>query len=149
MSYFVILSSSVDESFHITLLPEFFIDTDKEGHFLGNFVSDAEFILSGFGFDKGFSTISESEEIFTTSDGAKVPVVLVNDDNKVLLKAHSSLLYLADLYGAKFANNSFIGEGYSPHISGADLSTKLPVFDTVSLSKPVDESFEKQVLEFD
>lgn len=147
MGYFFVLESSFDESFHVTLLPEF--DFDENSNSVGHFISDAEFMLSGFEFDKGFSIVGKSEQIFTKSDGTDILVLVVDDSNKKLLKVHSVLLYLADLYGAKFVNPSIIGDYYCAHISGADMTTKLPVFDTVSLSKRTYDGFDKNVLKFD
>lgn len=142
MSYYIVLESSVDESFHVTLLPAF--SFDEERYSLKSFIHDVEIALSDFRFKDGFSVVGNSEEVFTSSDNESVPVLTVK--NAVLMEVHYALVSVAFLYDVCFVNDSFVGDGYSPHISGADLTTVIPVFDSVSLSRFVDEGFESVVL---
>lgn len=142
--HYVILESSIDETFHVTLLPAFTVSNEE--NFENNFSDDVVLALDDFGIHESFSIVGETEENFTNSNDENVPVLTVKDADKKLLATHSSLLYLADLYGAQFVNPSHIGDKFSPHISHADLTTVLPVFDTVSVTTEIAEGvFEKVV----
>lgn len=138
MTYFVILESSTGVDFHVTLLPGFYFDEERLS--LSDFVNELEAALSGFDFEGGVSLVGEAEEVFVNSNGGDVPVLTISEP--VVTEAHLALLGVARGFGVKFVNELLIGEGYRAHVSGADSTTELPVFDFVSLSKLVDGRFE-------
>jgi len=142
MSYYIILESSAHESFHITLLPEFFFD--KQAHCLNDFINDVKSVLEKVFSHGEISVTGGSEKVFTTSDGENISVLTIHDD--FLTTMHLLLLDIAYSHGVVFANDSYVGEGYQAHVSMAVLNTALPAFDMVSLSKSCGEDFETTVL---
>lgn len=132
MSYYVIAENSVDETFHLTLLPEFdILDSDVE-----HFLNDVKYLSTEY---SSFQIIPEAEdEFFSDDDVIHVLKVKKTED---IVKMHDDLMSFAVNYGVVFDNVDYVGDGFTPHVSGADMRTVLPVFDRLSVSYFDGESF--------
>ena len=127
--HYIILESSVDERWHITLAPAFSIDDTKIQTLIQSIKESTRNISP-------FKVYGVEEKEFTESENNPVPV-LVLQYNEVLMSAHCQLTKLIKDHCGIFRNPEYVGVGYSPHITYADLSTELPIFDRLSISQQV------------
>lgn len=129
LDYYIILESSLDERWHITLAPAFNIDDSKIQTLIQSIKESIRNIppLKVHGVE---------EKEFTDSESNLVPV-LVLKHHEVLMTAHCHLMKLIENHCGTFRNPEYTGVGYSPHITYADLSTELPIFDRLSVSQQV------------
>lgn len=128
MTLFVIAENSSDDELHLTLMPAFQFVTD----------SSISGIVNALEVDKPIELTSTGIAKFTSQFDEPVQVLTVEATNQIM-SLHSELLNRITLAGGRPVNPMIVGNGFRPHITGADEETELPSLNRIIATKLNDD----------
>lgn len=132
-NYYIIVQNNVHKRLHLTLIPEFHIGDSDFAHFVNDVRSFSNHNVPVY-------VKPASNEVFVTGDGEKINVLKLQKSTQIS-NMHHELMKISARYDAEFTNIDYTGDGFNPHLSGANMKTSLPVFNRLLISSFDGENF--------